>query len=173
MTNEATQQLGEQEPQQEAPEQQASTERQPSAVDLKILDLKRNAHYFKAVADGDSADKSSSEYQAHRRHMVALTIGSAIGVGHLYRNRDQQADASPSEQLKTLRADARWFAAAAASNLEIAKGSDAYAELADAILDGAISAATASGRLKAPNRSFAQAVEDRRAETGQSEGRSA
>lgn len=153
--------------------EQTTAERKPSAIDLKILDFKRNANYFKAVADGDGADKSSNAYQAHRRHMVALTIGAAVGLGQLYRNRDQQADASPSDQLKTLRADARWFAAAAASNLDIAKGSDAYVELADTILDGAIAAATASGRLKAPNRSFTQAVEDRRAEAGQSEGRSA
>ncbi len=149
-----------------------STERKPSAIDLKILDLKRNANYFKAVADGESADKSSNEYQTHRRHMVALTIGSAIGLGQLYRNREQTADASPADQLKALRADARWFAAAAASKLEFAKGTPAYEELADGILDGAIAAATASGKLKAPSRSFTQSVEERRAEAGASEGRS-
>lgn len=149
-----------------------STERKPSAIDLKILDLKRNANYFKAVADGESADKSSNEYQTHRRHMVALTIGSAIGLGQLYRSREQAADASPADQLKALRADARWFAAAAASKLDIAKGTPAYEELSDGILDGAIATATASGKLKAPSRSFTQSVEDRRAEAGASEGRS-
>lgn len=146
-------------------------DRKPSAIDLKILDLKRNANYFKAVADGDGADKSSNQYQAHRRHMVALTIGSAIGLGQLYRSREQAAETSPADQLKALRGDARWFAAAAASKLEIAKGTPAYEELADGILDGAIAAATASGRLKAPSRSFTQSVEERRSEAGQSEGR--
>ena len=149
-----------------------TTERKPSAIDLKILDLKRNANYFKAVADGDGADKSSNQYQTHRRHMVALTIGSAIGLGQLYKSKDQAEDASPSDQLKALRGDARWFTAAAASKLEIAKGTPAYEELADGILDGAIAAATASGKLKAPSRSFTQSVEERREETGQNEGRS-
>lgn len=149
-----------------------TNERKPSAIDLKILDLKRNANYFKAVADGDGADKSSNQYQTHRRHMVALTIGSAIGLGQLYKNKDQAQDATPSDQLKALRADARWFTAAAASKLEIAKGTPAYEELADGILDGAIAAATASGKLKAPSRSFTQSVEERRAEAGQNEGRS-
>lgn len=148
-------------------------QRKPSAIDLKILDLKRNANYFKAVADGEGADKSSNEYQAHRRQMVALTIGSAIGLGQLYRSKEQQGDVSPQEFLKQLRSDARWFAAAAASNLDMAKGSIGYNELADGILDGAIAAATASGRLKAPTRSFTQRVEDGRAEAAQSEGRSA
>jgi hypothetical protein len=149
----------------------APTERKPSAIDLKIRDLKRQAHFFKAVADGDGADKSSSEYLAHRRHMVALTIGSAIGIGNLYRNHGEGEAPSPAAQLKTLRSDARWFAAAAASNLEIEKGSAAYTELADAILDSAIATATGCGRLRAPNRSFTQAVEEQRAEAGQSEGR--
>jgi hypothetical protein len=149
-----------------------TTERKPSAIDLKILDLKRNANYFKAVADGDGADKSSNQYQTHRRHMVALTIGSAIGLGQLYKSKDQAQDATPADQLKALRADARWFTAAAAGKLEIAKGTPAYEELADGILDGAIAAATASGKLKAPSRSFTQSVEERREEAGQNEGRS-
>lgn len=150
---------------------ETTSERKPSAIDLKILDLKRNAHYFKAVADGEGADKSAPAYTAHRRQLVGLTIGSAIGLGQLYRTREQAADASPADQLKTLRADARWFAAAAASNLDIAKGSPAYEQLSDAILDGAIAAATANGKLKAPSRSFTQAVEERRAVTAQTEGR--
>ncbi len=151
---------------------ETTPERKPSAIDLKILDLKRNAHYFKAVADDEGADKASPAYTAHKRQLVGLTIGSAIGLGQLYRTREPAADASPADQLKALRADTRWFTAAAASKLEFAKGSPAYTELSDAILDGALAAAMASGKLKAPTRSFAQAVEERRAEASQGEGRS-
>lgn len=149
-----------------------TTERKPSAIDLKILDLKRNANYFKAVADGDSADKSSPEYQAHRAQMVALTIGAAIGTGQLYRSRDVAADAHPAEQLKALRSDARWFAAVAASNLSIEKSSPAYASLSDGILDAAIATATATGKIKAPQRSFTQAIEEQREQAVKTEGQS-
>lgn len=150
--------------------EQTTAERKPSAIDLKILDLKRNANYFKAVADGDGADKSSPEYQAHRAHMVALTIGAAIGTGQLYRHRETAADAHPAEQLKALRSDARWFAAAAASNLNIDKSSPDYATLADGILDAAIAAATAAGKMKAPQRSFTQAIDEQREQSQKSEG---
>lgn len=150
-----------------------STERKPSAIDLKIADLKRNAHFFKAVADGDGDNKSTPEYQAHRRHMAGLTIGAAIGLGELYRSKESAKHSGPGEQLKALRADARWFAAAAASALSIEKSSPEYMSLADSILDGAISAATASGKMKAPTRSFAKNIEEKRDEMAPDKGRSA
>lgn len=148
------------------PDQSAT--RKPSAIDYKIKELVRNSRYFKAVADGNG-DKSSPEYQAHAEHLIGLAIGAAVGSGELYRKREAVTDSPPADHMKALREDARWFAAAAAQSIAIDKSSDRYAALSDAVVDAAISTAVATGKLKAPQRSFAERVTDSRA-TGPAEG---
>lgn len=139
------------------------TERKPSAIDRTIRDIVRNTKYFKAVADGTGNNKSTPEYQAHQDHLIATAIGSAVGLGKLYRTKEAATDASPADQMKALRSDARWIAAAAAENLGIDKKSDAYQTLSDGIVDAAICTAVAHDRLKAPQRSFAERVTESRA----------
>lgn len=147
-------------------------QRQPSAIDLTIRDIARNAKYFTAVAAGNGADKSSPEYASYRENIVTTAIGAAIGTGKLYRRKDAQADTPLGDQVKAFERDARWLAAAAADNLDIDKNSDAYKGFADRVVDSALASAVASGRFKAPARSFAEKVEQSR-EPGPGEGRGA
>lgn len=144
--------------------------RRPSAIDLKIKDVLRNARYFTAVAAGSGADKSSPEYQAYADQMVSGAIGAAIGLGKLYRSKEA-SEAAPADAMKALRDDARWLAAAAAQHAGIDKAADGarYQQFSDAIVDSAIATAIANDRLRAPNRSFAEKVIDSRS-SGQGEG---
>lgn len=139
-----------------------AVERKPSAIDFKIKDLIRNTRYFKAVADGTS-NKSSPEYQAHAEEMIGMTIGAAIGNGQLYRNKEVPAEPlDPAQQMKHLREDARWLAAAAAQSLGVEKNSTRYVALSETIVDAAITTAIAGGRLTPPQRSFAERVDESR-----------
>lgn len=142
------------------------TERPPSAIDITVRELARNAKYFAAVAAGNGADKDSPEFKSYRDGIVAATIGAAIGLGKLYRKAEPAADASPGAQIKTLERDARWLAAAAGDNLGMDKESDAYKAFTDKVLDTALATALAQGRFKAPSRSFANKVEESRSEPG-------
>lgn len=144
--------------------------RRPSAIDLKIKDVVRNARYFTAVAAGSNADKASPDYRAFADHMIAGAVGAAIGLGKLYRTKDA-TEAAPADAMKALRDDARWLAAAAAQHAGIDKAIDVavYQEFSDTIVNSAISTAIANEWLRAPNRSFAEKVTDGRA-SGQGEG---
>jgi len=141
-------------------------ERQPSAIDITVRELARNARYFAAVAAGNGADKDSPEFKSYRDGILATTIGAAIGLGKLYRKSEPAADTTPGAQIKTLERDARWLAGAAGDNLGMDKESDAYKAFTEKVLDTALATALAQGRFKAPSRSFASKVEESRSEPG-------
>lgn len=141
--------------------------KRPSAIDITIRELARSAKYLAAVAAGNGADKASPEYRAFRDGMVATAVGTAIGIGKLYRKSDLAADAPLAEQVKAFERDARWLAGAAADNLKIAKNTPAYKEFSDRVVDTALAASIAQGRFKAPERSFAGRADDSRQAGGE------
>lgn len=138
-----------------------SSEQKPSAIDLKIKGLLRHAKYFQAVADS-GLDRSGSEYATRRQDVIASVIGAAVGSGALYRKNDEPTPEQPADAMKALRSDARWLAAAAAKQAGVPKESEAYHRFSDRIVDTAIAAAVAHGKLKAPDRGFAEKVEEQR-----------
>lgn len=140
--------------------------RKPSAIDITIRELARNAKYMAVVAAGNGADKESPEFKGFRDGIVATSIGAAIGIGKLYRKSEIAADAPLGDQVKAFERDARWLAAAAGDNLGMDKDTAAYKDFADKVADAALATAVAHGRFKAPNRSFAGRVEDGRANDG-------
>ncbi|MBU2582726.1 MAG: hypothetical protein KJ622_13520 [Alphaproteobacteria bacterium] len=138
-----------------------NAEPKPSAIDLKIKGLLRHAKYFQAVADS-GLDRSGPEYSARRQDVMACVIGAAVGAGALYRRNDELAPEAPADAMKALRSDARWLAAAAAKQAGVPKESEAYHRFSDRIVDTAIATAVAHGKLQAPNRGFAEKVEEQR-----------
>jgi len=125
----------------------------PSAIDALLSELVRSAKYVCLKTAACPPDIESYFYREYQVAFVADTLGAAIGIGEIFKRKDDAAlDLPLLDRVRSFEKAAGFLAAAGATKMGFKPGTPSHQEFCARTLAAALAAATAKGRFSPPAR---------------------
>jgi len=123
----------------------------PSAIDALLNDLISNARFVCLQTTACPPEIDSFYYREYQVAFVANALGAAIGIGEVFKRKDDQlTDVPLIDRIRAFEKAAGFLAAAGAGKMGFKAGTPSHQEFCARTLAAALAAAAAKGRFSKP-----------------------